>query len=185
MQKLGFFGGCFNPPTIAHLELAKKAIEIAKLDKLYFVPMGDFYKKEKLLPAEERIKMLELAIKNDMKLEVSRIQMEQNKKLYAIDTFKIISEKYNNSDNFFIMGSDNFEKIRAWKDSKELLENYKYIVFNRKDFSGEDVIIVEEDVKIKNISSSLVRSKILKNENIDSLVSEEIRDYIFKNNLYK
>ena len=36
--KIGFFGGCFNPPTIAHIELAKKAIEIAGLDKLIFIP---------------------------------------------------------------------------------------------------------------------------------------------------
>ena len=46
MIKLGFFGGCFNPPTIAHLEIALKAIEIEKLDKVYFVPMGDYYKKD-------------------------------------------------------------------------------------------------------------------------------------------
>ena len=40
-MKIGFFGGCFNPPTNAHIALAKEAIIQSKLDKVIFVPMGD------------------------------------------------------------------------------------------------------------------------------------------------
>ena len=39
MKKLGFFGGCFNPPTVAHIELIEKAIKENNLDMVYFVPM--------------------------------------------------------------------------------------------------------------------------------------------------
>ena len=49
MKKLGFFGGCFNPPTVAHIELIEKAIKENNLDMVYFVPMGDLYKKENLI----------------------------------------------------------------------------------------------------------------------------------------
>lgn len=38
-MKIGFFGGSFNPPTKAHINLAKKALNICKLDKVIFVPM--------------------------------------------------------------------------------------------------------------------------------------------------
>ena len=48
-MKIGFFGGSFNPPTIAHLDLVKKAIQKYQLDKVYFVPVNNFYKKEELL----------------------------------------------------------------------------------------------------------------------------------------
>lgn len=48
-MKIGFFGGCFNPPTIAHIELANIAIQVAGLDKLFFVPMGNCYKKDELI----------------------------------------------------------------------------------------------------------------------------------------
>ena len=66
MQRLGFFGGCFNPPTIAHYELALKAIDIANLDKLYFEPMGDYYKKEELISSEYRFEMLKEMVKNSL-----------------------------------------------------------------------------------------------------------------------
>ncbi len=47
-KKIGFFGGCFNPVTIAHINLIKKAIEECSLDEVYFVPMNDYYKKSRL-----------------------------------------------------------------------------------------------------------------------------------------
>ena len=34
MEKVGFFGGSFNPPTNAHLEIAKTALEEMELDKV-------------------------------------------------------------------------------------------------------------------------------------------------------
>ena len=49
MEKIGFFGGCFNPVTKAHVELIREVIEKENLDKVYFVPMGDFYENQDLI----------------------------------------------------------------------------------------------------------------------------------------
>ena len=45
-MKIGFFGGCFNPPSNIHINLAKNVINEYKLDKLIFVPVGDYYDKK-------------------------------------------------------------------------------------------------------------------------------------------
>lgn len=47
MKKYGFFGGCFNPVTKAHVELALEIVNKYKLDKVVFVPMGDKYDKKR------------------------------------------------------------------------------------------------------------------------------------------
>ena len=185
MQKLGFFGGCFNPPTIAHYELALKAIENARLDKLYFVPMGDYYKKEDLISAEDRFQMLKLMANKNSKLDVSRIQMEQKKELHAIDTFILIQKNFSNSQNFFVMGSDNFEKIGTWKNSEKLINSYDYIVLSRNNFEYEDVININSSEDLNIISSSLVRKRISYGKDIDDLVTKEVKEYILKNKLYK
>ena len=93
MKKLGFFGGCFNPPTVAHIELIEKAIKENNLDMVYFVPMGDLYKKENLILANHRVNMLKLAIKE--KMDILTISVDSKKELQAIDTFRIIQEKFN------------------------------------------------------------------------------------------
>lgn len=185
MQRLGFFGGCFNPPTIAHYELALKAIDIANLDKLYFVPMGDYYKKEELISSEYRFEMLKEMVKNSSKLEVSRIQMDQKKPLKAIDTFRLIQEEFKHSENFFIMGSDNFEKINSWESSDELLKSYNYIVLSRGGFTNDNVIIVQSIDFLEEISSSLVRRRIATESNINGLVTKEVEKYILEKKLYK
>ena len=64
MKKVGFFGGCFNPPTNIHMELANKLIKEGKLDKVIFVPVNDYYNKENLEKAKHRYNMLKLATKN-------------------------------------------------------------------------------------------------------------------------
>lgn len=198
MSKIGFFGGCFNPLTIAHINLSKKIIEECNLDKLIFVPIGDFYEKAELLGFRHRYNMLKLVCDEFEKIEVLDIENDSNTKLYAIDTFEIIRKKYINDDIYFIMGTDNLEKIRNWKRYNDLVSKYKYIILERKENGFQDIVnnnvdikkhednfIVVSDCKYNNISSSLVRNKIKLNEDISELVSKEIEEYIKKNNLYK
>jgi nicotinate-nucleotide adenylyltransferase len=47
-RKIGFYGGAFNPPTIAHIKMAKKALNELNLDKIIFMPVGDLYQKSNL-----------------------------------------------------------------------------------------------------------------------------------------
>lgn len=64
LKKIGFFGGCFNPPTNVHINLAKRLIIEKKIDMVFFVPVGDYYKKQELETAKHRLNMLKLACKN-------------------------------------------------------------------------------------------------------------------------
>ena len=73
-MKLGFFGGSFNPPTIAHYNLIKQALKEYNFDKVYFVPVNDYYKKEKLISIDQRIEMLNLLCKKESNIEVLDIE---------------------------------------------------------------------------------------------------------------
>ena len=85
----------------------------------------------------------------------------------------MIDEKFPEAERFFIMGSDNFEKIMTWKNAEELMKKYQYIVLDRK--KGD----------MKDVSSSLVREKLKRGETIENLVPEQILMYIEQMKLYK
>ena len=120
-HKVGFFGGCFNPVTNAHLRLIQETIEKENLEKVYFVPMGNFYEKKDLISLEHRIKMLELVLEKEEKMEILNIY-KKKKKMYAIDTFQIIEQKFPNVQRFFIMGSDNFQNIKSFNSKNYFLK---------------------------------------------------------------
>lgn len=169
MSKIGFFGGCFNPPTLAHFEIVKNALIEFGLDKIVVVPMGDKYQKKELIDFEHRFNMLQKMFENEKSVEISRMQENQKTISYACDSFKIIDEEYAGDERFFIMGNDNFSKIETWKDGKNLVKDRKFIVFERNN----------------STSSTLVRKKIRANENVKELILPEIASYIDKKGLYK
>lgn len=188
-MKIGFYGGCFNPPTNAHMAFAKGAIEKYNLDKVIFVPMGDSYEKKNLARAEERLKMLEIAIAKMKNLEISDIEIKENKKLSTYDAFKMFESLYSNDDVFFLMGADSFIKLVNNGEMHDL-RKFKCIVFERdgfdvihylKDFPN---VMLLENKEHKNKSASEFRN-LIKNGNINQdIVPKEVLDYIIENKIY-
>lgn len=80
-MKIGFFGGCFNPPTNAHIYLAKKVLKECKLDKVIFVPVGDFYNKKELISAEHRYNMLKISCKRTKKYRSYRFRVKVKREI--------------------------------------------------------------------------------------------------------
>ena len=174
MKKIGFFGGCFNPPTNIHIKIARDLIEQGKLDKVVFVPVNDYYKKEDLAEAKHRYNMLCLATKNHTNLEVDDILIKENRKLFAVDAFEMIYNSdfvnKNNQNIFLIMGSDNYNKMSDWKDYDKIKDKYNYIVIDRNE---------------NEISSTQIRNMIKNNDkNVMEYLSEDVYKYILENNLY-
>ena len=197
MKKLGFFGGSFNPPTYAHINIAKMSIEKFNLDAVYFVPVGNLYNKPSLIDENYRYKMLELIC--DDKIKVESIELGRKEPLNTLQAFELIEQKYKNTENYYIMGADNFEKLPTWKNAKELIENYKYIIFERNGSNSKSMIDAQELLKqnrdnfkflsveqYSNVSSGIIR-KFIQNQNYEECekyTRPEIVKYIKENKLY-
>ncbi len=190
-NRYGFFGGSFNPVTNAHINLANKIQKTFKLDKVIFIPMNDFYPKQGLIFANERYIMLKKAIEQFENLEVSDLELKEERNLSMLEAFRKICSIYNKSENYFILGSDNINKMTQTKE----LMNYNYIVLERNKYKSVenkfDVFLgnvhILRDNPYKEISSSEVR-KLLKEEKYDMLkemIPNEVLEYIKERNIYR
>ena len=184
MKKYAFFGGSFNPPTIAHKTLAIKAAEKLNLDKVFFVPVGDGYKKDGLIDEKHRFKMLQLICNSNE----------------TIDVFQLIDDIYKEDEKYFIMGADNFVNILNWKNATELVSNYKFILLNRNEINLKETIKENETLN-KNrlnfyymdnmndikISSTCIRNAIKdeKVHDVKGMVDKNVLEYINEYNLYR
>ncbi len=196
MSRIGFYGGCFNPPTKAHIELAKKAQRECNLDKVIFVPVGDSYRKENMAKGIHRYNMLQIACSGEDNLQVSDIEIKSNKDYKAIDIFKILEEEHKNDDNFFIMGTDNLKNIPSWKESEELVGNFNYIILDRGLIEPNNIIgnnqllnnnrerfTIIKNEEFNNCSSTEIRKQI-KNEQKPENLDNRVYEYIKQNNIY-
>lgn len=196
MKKYGFFGGSFNPPTIAHEIIAKEIAKEFNLDKVYFVPVGDFYNKKDLIDERKRFEMLNLI--TDSNIDVLDIELKAKKSLQTIDAFNLINNKFNLSKNYFILGGDNLEKLPNWENAEkclnsniiaikrgkkieDIIENNKLLKLNK------EKIFIYNTNKLSNYSSTEVRTAIKsKNKEIlKEMLNEKVYSYVEKNMLYK
>ena len=194
---IAVFGGSFNPPTIAHVELAKQILQITEnIEKVIFVPVSTKYNKSGLAPDEERFNMLKTICDTQNGLEVSSIELDSSRQLYTIETLEKMQEQNPNYDIYFVLGTDNLKELETWHTASKLLENFKIVVLERDNDNMEKIIeknaflrkyrksfIRLDGVKRIELSASYIREKLKNKESISDLVSKEIEDKVIE--LYK
>lgn len=180
-MKIGFMGGSFNPPTNAHINLAKKTLEQCGLDKIILVPMNDNYEKTNLAKAKDRLKMLEIACQDIENIEPTDIELKINKKITTKEALNLIEKQYPNDEKYYILGADNYEKIKNEK-------KHKYIILERNEINLEETKNIYKIIKneeYKNTSATIFRN-LLKQEKTEKqdIIPQEVYNYIKKYKIY-
>ena len=192
LNKIGIFGGSFDPVHNGHIEIGLLAIEQLDLDKLLFVPVYDQWMK-KLGPyakPKDRIEMLEVATKKYSNLFVSDLDIRRKKRTYTIDTLKeVISSELSISEIFLIMGEDSLITLGSWHKSEEIKRICKIAVYRRN--KEKDLIrkkYSKNILQIKgpsiDISSTIIRRNVSIGQKIDELVNPKVIKIIEEKGLY-
>jgi len=166
--KIGILGGTFDPSHKGHLYISKIAIKKLKLDKLIWViTKKNPLKKKPYLHLKLRINLAKKMIVKEKKIYVKYY----DDKVKSVNTFKLlnfIKKKNKKAEIFFLIGSDNLQKLHKWHNWKKIPNLAKIVVFPRKNYSinapkpiaakklnKKDLIHMRS--KLINISSSLIR----------------------------
>lgn len=191
MNRVGIFGGTFDPIHHGHLITAQSVKEIRELDKIIFIPayISPHKQHEKASSAEHRLNMLRLALDDIPFFECSDYEIKQHSISYTVDTLREFKKKYNHID--LIIGYDNIFKFHTWKEPDEILKLADVVVLKRKSSHPPDFIdkYVQSAIFVQTrgieISATDIRHRVHNNLPIHYLVPKEVEDYIIKNKLYK
>lgn len=188
---IAIFGGSFNPPSIAHLNLAKQILKIKNIEKVIFMPVSTRYNKNGLASDEDRYNWLKCICDSEKGLEVSRVELNSKKQLYTLETLRIIQNQYKDKDIYFILGTDNLRELETWYMPNKILEEFKIIVLERNEDSANDIIqnskflqkyrtsiLIPKGIQKINISSTYIREQLMLKKSIDGLVPEQIKKMI-------
>ena len=133
MERIGIYGGTFNPPHIGHIRAAKFAVESLKLDRLLVIP--SCISPHKALPEnsatpEQRLRMLELSIGYQEKIEISDLELQRGDTSYTYETVAQVRQLYPDSELLLFMGTDMFLRFDSWRNPDET--EMKFRKFRRK-----------------------------------------------------
>lgn len=200
MNKLiAVYGGSFNPPTIAHENIARQILSLDIVKKLIYLPVGDLYKKKDLINSKYRYDMLEILIqklnKENLSVEINDLEINSNKRLYTIESLRILKKEYA-SEIAFVMGTDNIREFSSWYMPEELLKEFCFIVIERKNDNTAKIIendnllkqyknkfIIIKKNSYKGVSSTYIRNNI-EDEEVKKYIDKNIFKYIKTNKLY-
>ena len=122
-KRIGVFGGSFDPPHIAHVALARAALEQCELDVLHVIPTGHAWHKARALSSSEhRLAMARLAFGNLARVVVDARELERPGPTFTIDTLKALQAENPGCQLYLFIGADQFASFGQWHDWREILE---------------------------------------------------------------
>ncbi len=193
-MKVCLFGGTFDPPHLGHLIIAQTIFEAENFDQIVFVPAYQPPHKNgmKISPVDQRLEMLNIAIKENPNFIMSDLEIERKGLSYSIDTIMEYKKQNNLSSNelFYLMGSDSLRQFNKWKNPKMIIDESRVIVAIRPGFRPSDIpnwILAKiqfASIPRIEISSTTIRKRWVNDKTIRYMVTESVWQYINKNKLY-
>ena len=191
-KRIGLFGGSFDPVHLAHLALARQALDQLQLDELRWVPVGHAWQKSRAMtPAAQRDAMLRLAIEGEPRFVLERCELQRAGPSYTLDTLRELQVATPGADWYLLIGQDQYRNLHTWHGVDELLQRVTLAVALRP---GEPA---EADARVRaapmvalamppmDISATEIRRRAAAGRDISALVPSAVAQYIYQQGLYR
>lgn len=190
MQKIGLFGGSFDPVHLGHLLVAQAAREELGLDRLFFIPAAQspFKPGTKSAPNADRLRFLHLALAGKTWCEIDEQELQRGGVSYTIETVRDYSRRFAGVRLFCIIGADHVQKLTSWRDADELARLTEFVVVPRPGESEPSFSKPFRGHILKGfplgVSSSEIRQRIKAGQPVDHLVPAAVAEAIRMSSVY-
>ena len=196
-QRIGVFGGSFDPPHNAHVALARAALDQFELDSLHLVPTGMAWHKSRALSAPvHRLAMTRLAFDNVARVVVDDRELQRQGPTFTIDTLKALQTENPQAQIYLFIGADQFVAFRQWHQWQEILEIAIICIADRAEstltqtqfdaYAAQSHRFFTLKLPLMSVSATQVRQLIASGAACDiaKLVPEPVARYIALHQLY-
>jgi nicotinate-nucleotide adenylyltransferase len=198
VRSLGILGGTFNPPHIGHLVCAHEALDQLGLDRVTLMPVAvPPHKEAREDPgALARVRMCELAVAAEDRLEVSRLEVDRGGPSFTVDTLRELHARDPEQELSFIVGGDVAASLPSWREPEAVLKLARLAVAERTGVRREDIAtrlaplhagdrVVFFDMPRIDISSSDIRRRVVAGRSVRHLVPDAVAEEIALHGYYR
>jgi len=197
-ERIGLFGGTFDPPHLGHLILASEAQFQLELTRLLWTltPEPPHKQDQPITSIEHRLAMVNLAIAANPSFELSRVELDRPGPHYTLDTINLVAEQNPNAEIVPVIGGDSLHDLPTWHHPQELLYAAHWIGVMRRPGESANLEALERelpgisskvhyvDAPLLEIASREIRSRIADGRPFRYYLPDSVYHYIHQHHLY-
>ncbi|HUC04262.1 MAG TPA: nicotinate (nicotinamide) nucleotide adenylyltransferase [Acidimicrobiales bacterium] len=195
-ERIGIFGGTFDPPHRGHDAAARAVVRALDLDRLLLVVANDPWQKSptrELTPAAERLAMTGALAQTIPRAEASAMEIDRGGPSYTVDTVEALATEAARAHRappelFVVVGEDLVSQLDSWERVEDLRQEVTLVVVSRPGSTSwadppgwrtRRVVGPQVDV-----SSSDLRQALARGASVADLVPERVIRCIGRRGLY-
>ena len=199
LTRVGILGGTFDPVHRGHLEIARRAMDEAALERVIFIPAGQPRLKagEPSASPQQRLEMLWLAVDGTPGFEVSDIELRRAGPTLTVETLRELQQQLGYGIELcFILGLDALGRFDQWVQPEGVVELARLLAVSRPGYTGFDWPAFYArnpyaegrvdclDSTAIDVSASELRGRIAAGASVSGLLPAAVEGYIRDNGLY-
>ncbi|MFM7047025.1 MAG: nicotinate-nucleotide adenylyltransferase [Actinomycetota bacterium] len=187
-QRLGVFGGTFDPPHRGHLAVAEAARTTLGLDRVVLVVANDPWKKSperQVTPAVDRLALVRALAESCSGLEVSDMEIRRGGPSYTVTTLRELAAAHPGVELYLIIGRDLVDDFPSWHESAQIERLATIVVVDRPGYvtdphRGWRLL----QVPLVDVSSTVLRERLRAGDDVSHDVTQAVADEIRRRGLY-
>ena len=183
-EKIGLFGGSFDPIHHGHLILARDAMESLGLDRVIFIPVNVSPHKLAHPPVAARLRceMVAAAINGESRFSMDACEAEREGPSFAVDTVRVMRRRFPQAELFYFIGEDNVSSLHTWREIDELKKLASFVVLARGNLQPvEGFPVISRNI---DISSTDIRNRIAQGLPVRYLLPDAVCAILTRHQLY-
>lgn len=198
MQRIGIFGGTFDPPHIGHMILAAESRCQLNLDRVLWVLTPDPPHKtgRVISPLAVRLELVQAALAGDPGFEISTVEIDRPGPHYSIETIHILQSHNPGAELVYLMGGDSLHDLPTWMRPQEIVGALAGIGVMRRPQDFVDLLWLEQalpgvteivrfvDAPLLEISSTDIRRRVAEGQHYRYFLPPGVYDLLRAKRLY-
>ncbi len=195
VARIGLLGGSFDPIHLAHVALARAALDGLDLDQVQFVPAANPWQRAPLLASpDHRLAMIQVAIGNEARLAINCAEIERGGKTYTLETIEGLPQ---GPAYVWLLGADQLANFCTWHGWREIAAQVDLAVALRPGTplqapdelqqwlatQGRDLLSLPFEPM--DISATEIRRRLAQGETTQGMLPDAVASYIARHGLYR
>lgn len=206
---IGLLGGTFDPVHYGHLRPAQQLKQQLGFDEVRLLPCyRPVHRDTPTASAEQRTRMLELALEEFPELRLDTRELERDEPSYSLHTLRELRAEQPDATFCWILGFDAFQLFHTWHQWRQVLSLTHLLVVHRPGYSAglndslldllsrhqvndmqalrqspaAAVLMLELDAP--DISSTDLRQRLANSESAQGQLPGSVEEWLNKNSIY-